>query len=90
MAGKPVAATNRAFLRCRASPLTRAMAQRSPDPDTIEAEVNRIQSLGLDSLRAEWRGLLRGSAPGRRDLKSNIQVCRPEQTIAAKKTGAHP
>ena len=31
------------------------MAQRSFDPAMIEAEIDRIWSLGLDALRAEWR-----------------------------------
>ena len=33
------------------------MAQRWLDPATIEAEIDRIRSLGLDALRAEWRAM---------------------------------
>ena len=39
------------------------MALRSLDPDTIEAEVDRIRSLGLDALRAQWRAMLRALPP---------------------------
>ena len=39
------------------------MAQRSLDPATIEAEIDRIRSLGLDELRTLWRMTLRSSPP---------------------------
>jgi hypothetical protein len=39
------------------------MALRSSDRDAIEAEINRIRSLGLDELRARWRTTLRSSPP---------------------------
>ena len=38
------------------------MAARSLDPATIEAEIDRIRSLGLDALRARWRSMF-GAAP---------------------------
>ena len=38
------------------------MALRSLDPATIEAEIDRIRSLGLDALRARWRSMF-GAAP---------------------------
>jgi len=39
------------------------MTRRSTDHETIEAEIDRIRSLGLDELRALWRTTLRSSAP---------------------------
>ena len=39
------------------------MTRRSIDHETIEAEIDRIRSLGLDELRALWRTTLRSSAP---------------------------
>ena len=39
------------------------MAQRSLDPATIEAEIDRIRSLGLDALRAEWRAMFGAGPP---------------------------
>ena len=39
------------------------MTHRSPDHETIEAEINCIRSLGLDELRALWRTTLRSSPP---------------------------
>ena len=38
------------------------MARRLVDPTAIEAEVDRIRSLGIDALRARWR-LMFGKAP---------------------------
>jgi len=39
------------------------MAQRSSDREAIEAEVDRIRSLGLDDLRTLWRTTFRSSPP---------------------------
>ena len=39
------------------------MTLRSSDRDEIEAEINRIRSLGLDELRDRWRSTLRSSPP---------------------------
>ena len=39
------------------------MTRRSTDHETIEAEIDRIQSLGLDNLRMLWRTTLRSSPP---------------------------
>jgi hypothetical protein len=34
-----------------------------PDTRTIEGEINRLRSLGLEELRSEWRRLYHGDAP---------------------------
>jgi hypothetical protein len=39
------------------------MARRSPDPEGLEAEIDRLRSLGLDGLRARWRTTFRSSPP---------------------------
>src|SRR5262252_7846363 len=39
------------------------MTQRSPDREAIEAEIDRIRSLGLDDLRTLWRTTFRSSPP---------------------------
>ena len=39
------------------------MTRRSTDYEAIEAEIDRIRSLGLDELRALWRTTLRSSPP---------------------------
>jgi len=39
------------------------MTPRSSDRDQIEAEIERIRSLGLDELRARWRATFRSSPP---------------------------
>jgi hypothetical protein len=39
------------------------MIQRSSDREAIEAEIDRIRSLGLDDLRALWRTTFRSSPP---------------------------
>lgn len=39
------------------------MTRRSTDHEAIEAEIDRIRSLGLDELRTLWRTTLRTSAP---------------------------
>jgi hypothetical protein len=39
------------------------MSERSPDREAIEAEIDRIRSLGLDDLRALWRTTFRSSPP---------------------------
>ena len=39
------------------------VAQRSSDREAIEAEIDRIRSLGLDDLRALWRTTFRSSPP---------------------------
>jgi hypothetical protein len=39
------------------------MAQRSADREAIEAEVDRVRSLGLDALRSLWRTTLRSPPP---------------------------
>ena len=39
------------------------MTRRSTDYEAIEAEIDRIRSLGLDDLRMLWRTTLRSSPP---------------------------
>ena len=39
------------------------VTQRSPDREAIEAEIDRIRSLGLDDLRTLWRTTFRSSPP---------------------------
>jgi hypothetical protein len=39
------------------------MAQRSSDREAIEAEIDRVRSLGLDALRSLWRTTFRSSPP---------------------------
>jgi hypothetical protein len=39
------------------------MARRSSDGEAIEAEIERVRSLGLDALRSLWRTTLRSSPP---------------------------
>ena len=39
------------------------MAQRSIDLPAIEAEIERIRSLGLDALRARWRSMFGAMPP---------------------------
>ena len=39
------------------------MARRSFDREAIEAEIDRVRSLGLDELRTLWRTTLRSSPP---------------------------
>jgi Protein of unknown function (DUF2924) len=39
------------------------MTRRSSDREAIEAEIDRVQSLGLDELRSLWRTTLRSSPP---------------------------
>jgi hypothetical protein len=39
------------------------MARRLPDREAIEAEIDRVRSLGLDQLRTLWRTTLRSSSP---------------------------
>src|SRR5262249_40197759 len=39
------------------------MSRRSSDREAIEAEIDRIQSLGLDELRTLWRTTFRSSPP---------------------------
>ena len=39
------------------------MTQRSSDREAIEAEIDRIRSLGLDDLRTLWRTTFRSSVP---------------------------
>jgi hypothetical protein len=39
------------------------MTRRSTDHEAIEAEIDRIRSLGLNELRTLWRTTLRSSAP---------------------------
>jgi hypothetical protein len=39
------------------------MARRSADREAIEAEIDRVRSLGLDELRTLWRTTLRSSPP---------------------------
>ena len=39
------------------------MAQRSTDLPAIEAEIERIRSLGLDALRARWRSMFGAMPP---------------------------
>jgi len=36
---------------------------RSPDPEALEAGIDRVRSLGLDGLRTLWRTTLRPSPP---------------------------
>jgi hypothetical protein len=39
------------------------MTRRSSDREAIEAEIDRVRSLGLDALRTLWRTTLRSSPP---------------------------
>ena len=39
------------------------MTRRSSDREAIEAEIDRVRSLGLDALRSLWRTTLRSSPP---------------------------
>jgi hypothetical protein len=39
------------------------MARRSSDREAVEAEIDRVRSLGLDALRSLWRTTLRSSPP---------------------------
>jgi hypothetical protein len=39
------------------------MARQPSDREAIEAEINRVRSLGLDALRALWRTMLRSAPP---------------------------
>ncbi len=39
------------------------MARRSSDREAIEAEIDRVRSLGLDQLRSLWRTTFRSSPP---------------------------
>ena len=39
------------------------MSPRSFDPAVVEAEVNRVRSLGIAALRARWRFMFGGSPP---------------------------
>ena len=39
------------------------MTLRASDRDEVEAEIERIRSLGLDELRARWRATFRSSPP---------------------------
>ena len=39
------------------------MSRRSSDREAIEAEIDRVRSLGLDALRSLWRTTLRSSPP---------------------------
>ena len=39
------------------------MVRRSPDLEGLEAEIDRVRSLGLDGLRARWRTTFRSSPP---------------------------
>jgi hypothetical protein len=39
------------------------MTRRSSDHEAIEAEIDRVRSLGLDELRTLWRTTLRSSPP---------------------------
>ena len=39
------------------------MLKRSSDREAVEAEIERIRSLGLEELRLEWRRLHHGDAP---------------------------
>ena len=39
------------------------MTRRSSDREAVEAEINRVRSLGLDELRSLWRTTLRSSPP---------------------------
>jgi hypothetical protein len=39
------------------------MVRRSPDPDGLEAEIDRVRSFGFDGIRARWRTTFRSSPP---------------------------
>jgi len=39
------------------------MVRRSPDPEGLEAEIDRVRLLDLDGLRARWRTTFRSSPP---------------------------
>jgi hypothetical protein len=53
------------------------MTQRSPDREAIEAEIDRIRSLGLEDLRTLWRTTFRSSPPKgfTKDLVARFICC---------------
>ena len=57
------------------------MAQRSVDPATIEAEIERIRSLGLDALRARWRSMFGAGPPAAltKDLLARMMAYRIQE-----------
>jgi hypothetical protein len=59
------------------------MNQRSSNREAIEAEIERIRSLGLDALRSLWRTTFRSSAPKgfTKDLVARF-ICRHLQEQA--------
>src|ERR1700675_909754 len=57
------------------------MAQRSTDLPAIEAEIERIRSLGLDPLRARWRSVFGAMPPVAltKDLIARMMIYRIQE-----------
>src|SRR5882757_6338295 len=57
------------------------MAQRSIDLPAIEAEIERIRSLGLDALRARWRSVFGAMPPMAltKDLIARMMIYRVQE-----------
>ena len=55
------------------------MTRRSSDREAIEAEIDRIRSLGLDELRSLWRTTLRSPPPPAltKDLVARFLLAHP-------------
>jgi hypothetical protein len=64
------------------------MAGRSLSPIVIEAEIERIRSLGLEALRSEWRAMYGASPPAglTKDIMARMMAYRLQE--AAPQTGA--
>jgi len=65
------------------------MARRSSDREAIEAEIDRMRSLGLDQLRTLWRTTLRSSPPPafkptRRALLQDVELMPQHQDFGFK------
>src|SRR5258705_8127653 len=57
------------------------MAQQATDLPAIEAEIERIRSLGLDALRARWRSMFGAMPPMAltKDLIARMMIYRIEE-----------
>jgi Protein of unknown function (DUF2924) len=57
------------------------MAQRAIDLPAIEAEIERIRSLGLDALRARWRSMFGAMPPMAltKDLIARMMIYRIQE-----------
>jgi hypothetical protein len=49
-----------------------AIDERSVEPAAIEAEINEIQSLGLDALRTRWRATFGRTPPAGLTKDNNL------------------